>query len=172
MYHVGDYVVYGNSGVCRVAAVGAPDCPRVDPARNYYTLTPVYDTEILYVPVDTTASIRPILTKAQAEALIAQIPTVPEDRLDTRNLQMLSEYYRASFQSQDCMGLVRLLKTIHGKGVRAQQSGGKPGKVDQRYRKRAEDLLHGELAVALGIPREEVPAYIQSRLTEKTLEPV
>lgn len=30
--------------------------------------------------------------------------------------------------------------------------------------KRAEELLFGELAAALGIPREEVPRYIEARL--------
>ena len=170
MYCVGDYVVYSNSGVCRVTAVGVPDCARVDQTRDYYTLTPVYDTETLYVPVDTTAPIRPALTKAQAQALIAGMPAIQEEQLDTRSMQALAEYYRTSFQSQDCEGLVRLLKTIHGKDLRAQQNGGKPGKVDQRYRKRAEDLLHGELAVALEIPREQVLDYIQSCLEEDSLE--
>ena len=32
--------------------------------------------------------------------------------------------------------------------------------MDERYLKRAEELLYGELAVALDIPREEVAGYI------------
>ena len=38
------------------------------------------------------------------------------------------------------------------------------GTVDERFMKRAEELLFGELAAALGIPREEVPRYIEARL--------
>ena len=36
----------------------------------------------------------------------------------------------------------------------------KPSQLDERYMKRAEDLLHGELAYALGISKESVPDYI------------
>ena len=40
----------------------------------------------------------------------------------------------------------------------------KVGALDQRFMKRAEDLLFGELAAALDIPREEVPGYIARRV--------
>lgn len=40
------------------------------------------------------------------------------------------------------------------------------GVVDERYLRQAEELLFGELAVALGIDKEEVPEYIDSRLKE------
>ena len=38
------------------------------------------------------------------------------------------------------------------------------GQMDQRYMKRAEDVLYGELAAALDIPMEEVPDYIRTTL--------
>jgi CarD family transcriptional regulator len=38
------------------------------------------------------------------------------------------------------------------------------GAVNERFMKRAEDLLFGELGAALGIPRDEVPDYISSRI--------
>lgn len=41
------------------------------------------------------------------------------------------------------------------------QNGKKPVQIDQRYMKRAEDFLYGELAVALDIPYESVNAYIE-----------
>ena len=62
-------------------------------------------------------------------------------------------------QSHDCGDLVQLIKTVYAK---SRRSGRRLSQVDQRYRKRAEELLHGELSVALGIPFHEVPAYIES----------
>ena len=38
------------------------------------------------------------------------------------------------------------------------------GQVDQRYRKKAEGLLHGELSIALGIPLEQVEEYIRENM--------
>ena len=58
-----------------------------------------------------------------------------------------------------------MIKSIYTKSIHAETAGKKPSIVDQRFRKRAEDLLHGELAVALGIPKERVPDYIKQRLS-------
>ena len=38
------------------------------------------------------------------------------------------------------------------------------GAMDERYMKRAEDMLFGEFAVALGIDKNEVQAYISKRI--------
>ena len=60
--------------------------------------------------------------------------------------------------------LLRLVRQIYRRTQSARQSRRPPSQTDQRYMKRAEDLLYGELAVALGIPREEVVPYIAHRL--------
>ena len=50
MYQVGDLVIYGSSGVCRVSAVGKPGVSYVDEGKDYYTLSPLYGTEVIYAP--------------------------------------------------------------------------------------------------------------------------
>ena len=62
----------------------------------------------------------------------------------------------------------RLVRRIYLRTQNARQSRRQPSQTDQRYMKRAEDLLYGELAVALGIPREEVVTYIAQRLEQTT----
>lgn len=42
MFEVGDYVVHGNSGVCKVEAVQEMDGIGADKKRVYYTLIPLY----------------------------------------------------------------------------------------------------------------------------------
>ena len=44
------------------------------------------------------------------------------------------------------------------------ERGKKLGLVDERYMKRAEEMLHGELAVALDMTREQVPQFISDTL--------
>ena len=39
--------------------------------------------------------------------------------------------------------------------------------IDERFMRRAEELLFGELAVALEIEREDVPAYLAERLSRR-----
>ena len=166
MYQVGDYVVYGGSGVCQVDGVGAPSSSGCDSGRAYYTLHPLSGSETIYVPVDTHVSMRPVLTRQEADELICRLPSLPEYPVDreARNPQLLSHAYQASFRANSCTELARLLKTIHRKDADARRTGRQPGRMDERYRKRAEELLYRELSVALGIPRDGVPKYIRQRL--------
>lgn len=163
MYQAGEFIVYGTGGVCEVTAVGYPDFAQ-DEKRLYYTLTPVSGTETIYVPVDSTVFMRPVITKEKAEELIASIPAIEEDSFTTHSMRMANEHYQAVLQSHSCEDLVQLIKTVYAK---SRRNGRRVSQIDQRYRKRAEDLLHSELSVALGIPVSEVQPYIARAVAEK-----
>lgn len=152
MFHVGDHVVYGNSGICTVVAIQPMDRG----GKDYYTLQPFFSSEVIYTPVDTQVFMRPALTREEAETLISQMPCIESERCEDKNFAAMKEHYQKSFDSHACKDLVQLIKGIYDKGRR-----GKLGVVDQRYMKRAEDLLYGELAVALDIERENVLPYIR-----------
>ena len=166
MFQPGDFVVYGSSGVCRVIQVGALEGKSSDPTRQYYTLQPVFESERIYTPVDSGVFMRPAMTKEQAQAFIRQIPSIGEDLCTERNPATLRIHYEASLQSHQCEELVRLIKGIRHKCRETEKKGRKMGQVDQRYRKKAEGLLHGELAIALGIPLDQVERYIQENMEE------
>ena len=106
------------------------------------------------------------MTKEEAQNLIRQIPEIDGDVCTERNPANLRIHYEASLQSHECLELIRMIKGIRRKTRETEKKGRKMGQVDQRYRKKAEGLLHGELAIALGIPREEVEDYIHSALEE------
>ena len=44
MYQVGELVVYGAEGVCRVAAIGPLEMRGAKRETDYYTMTPLYGT--------------------------------------------------------------------------------------------------------------------------------
>ena len=73
MFKVGDYVVYGNSGVCRIENIGTLSIGSKD--KDYYTLVPVYGRNSrLYSVVDSDkVVIRPIMTKQESDALIDEM---------------------------------------------------------------------------------------------------
>lgn len=60
-----------------------------------------------------------------------------------------------------------MIKGIRHKYRETVRKGRKMGQVDQRYRKKAEGLLHGELSIALGIPLDQVEGYIQQNMQEE-----
>ena len=165
MFQPGDLIVYGNNGVCRVIKVGKPEVTVANGKRLYYTLQPLYSTEIIYTPVDSGVFMRPVISRDEAEKLISQIPQIRENVYTNRNLTMLSAHYEAAFQSHSCADLIQLIKSVYAKNASAEQHGKKPGQIDQRYMRRAENLLHGELAVSLGISRDDVSGYIAKAVT-------
>ncbi len=164
MFQQGEWIIYGSTGVCRVEGVGTPEWAPAGEGKLYYRLAPAFDTGVILIPVDSPVFMRPILTRSQAQELIDRIPQICAEQSVRCEARELAEHYRAFFQSHRCEDLVQLIKTIYQKGQALARQGKKPGKTDLQFRKRAEQLLHGELAVALGIPLDQVPAYIQQRL--------
>ena len=57
-----------------------------------------------------------------------------------------------------------MTKSIYAKKKDAESRQKKIGMTDEKFLRRAEDLLYGELAVALDIGRDEVRSYISDRL--------
>lgn len=166
MYQVGDLIVYAMNGICRVTEIGPKPELGGDADTLYYTLTPLYRTEVIYTPVDANQFMRPALTRKKALELIAQIPAIEEQELDSRNMKLAAEYYQNALRTHDCTELVRLIKTIYTKNQAARLQRKNLSQIDQRYMKRAEDLLYGELGTALGIQPEGVQQYIEQTVAE------
>lgn len=164
MYEIGDLIVYGGEGVCRVEAIGIPPLAGVNRERQYYTLKPLYREGRVYTPVDSKVFMRPVITRDAADALIRCIPEIKPEVYENSNLRFLNEYYQAQLQNYSCEGLLKLICSTRAKREVMHSRGKKLGLVDERYMKRAQDMLHGEFAVALGIERGEVPDYIRRTL--------
>ena len=151
MFQKGEYIMYGSTGVCRVEDVAVPDnIPMKEKGTLYYKLAPVYGAGNIYIPVDSKVFMRPVLTKEQANELIDKIPSIQEPVYEAKDQKNLADCYRASLRAHECEKL--------------EGTGRKLGKADTEYMKQAQALLHGELAVVLGIPFEVVPEYIAGRI--------
>lgn len=167
MYQKGDLIVYGSSGVCRVEDIGPlKGAGGVKGSRDYYTLSPVFSSGVIYTPVDTAVFMRPVLSREQVDALIDKIPQLEESDCNITNLRLLTEHYHAAFESHQCEDLLRLIKELYQRGQNSTKQGRRVGLTEMKYRKQAEELVHGEFSVALGISYEEVPDYIARRLSQ------
>lgn len=162
MYQPGDMIVYGSTGVCRVKEVTRLDFQSGN--QLYYALDPLYQDGVIYTPVDTKVFMRPVITKEEAEALIDKIPTMQAAAYHNSVLRELEEHYAGYLKSHDCGDLIELAMSIYAKKQLLATQHRKFGAVDERFLKRAEDLLDGELAVALGVPKDQVGAYISARV--------
>ncbi len=164
MYQVGEFIVYGGEGVCQVMDVGKLNIPGSAKDKLYYTLSPLYRDGTIYIPVDSAVFMRPILSREAAQALVRSIPDIEAKQLPSQSLRAANEQYQQLIRSHSCTDMIQLIKTAYQKQQHKHAAGAKPGQMDERYMKRAEDLLYGELAVSLGIPKEQVCDYIASEV--------
>lgn len=166
MYHVDDYVIYGNNGVCQIKSIGA--LPILDQDKQYYTLTPIFSTETIYTPTDTSIFMRPVIVQAEAQQLFDEVYSFIENIADHCKGISLVDHYEDYIKSSDSQDLVYLIKVIHAKKFLAIQSGKKTISLrDQQFLKEAEKLLYGEIAIVTGSTKDEVKHKVDSRLEEK-----
>ena len=165
MYQPGELIMYSTTGVCRVEEISVPvDLPYSDGVTPYYKLIPLYGAGTIHIPVNTGVFMRPVLTRQQAEKLVASIPHIEEDDCQIDNPRLAAEHFRARFGTHRCEDLVCLIKTVYRRSAAQEKRGRKPSRAEQQLLQRAEGLLHGELAVALDLPLDEVPGYIRQTM--------
>jgi len=159
MYSVGDYVVCGNKGVCRVEKISVLDISGAS-GEEYYILKPVYTPgSTVYISLETAdEKLRPVLSKKEANKLVKQMPGIPD--IVVENDKQLEGEYKNCIRSNDATELVRLLKTIYHRKEARFAAGRKETALDAKYFRMAGDYLYGELAISLGIARDEVEKYI------------
>lgn len=166
MFEIGDYIVCGNNGICTVENISTIDVPDVDPNRLYYILQPVYaKTSVVYIPVDNEKIImRKVLTKEQVNELIDHIPEI--ETIREMNDKLREERFKECMKHYDCADWIKVIKTLYLRKQERVQKGQKVTATDARYLKTAEDNLYCEFAMALGIEKNEVEAFIEKRMEE------
>jgi len=157
VFNVGDFIIYGNSGVCKVMGVGPLD---EGDDREYYTLKPVYirDSTIL-TPVDNDRVVmREVMTREEATDFISGIKDI--GTLDVIDERKIDHDYKRALLTCDPSEIVKTIKTIYIRTEERQAEGKKATASDSKYCHIAEDNLYGELAISLDMDKEEVREYI------------
>ncbi len=163
MFEKGEWIVYGNTGVCQVEDIGIPhDIPVQEKGKAYYRLNPAYEAGEIYIPVDTSVFMRPVLSKEEADGLLREMSA----GCGEETAQTLDEEYKKCLSDHECGEWMHLLTSLRLWEWKMKKQGKKIGKLYQRYEKRAQELLYGELSVALGIPYEELEREMERRFSE------
>jgi len=165
MFRVGELMVYGSTGVCRVEEIVSLDQPGACRGRSYYLLKPLWQDGVIYAPVDSRkVPMRPVMSREEAEALIDQMPGIQAAVCRGTTAQALAQQYQTAVRDGGHQALIEMMKAIHYKRGQAELKNRRLGMIDERYMKQAERMLYGELATALDIGFDEVESYIASRI--------
>ncbi|MBQ4058701.1 MAG: CarD family transcriptional regulator [Lachnospiraceae bacterium] len=171
MFSIGEYIVYGMNGVCRVEEIGPMSLGGVDSDKVYYTLLPLYTKgSRVFTPVDNQKVImRPVISEQEVCQLIDDIQNIEEiDVTDDKRRELA---YKEAVKSCDCRELIRIINTTRKRKQERLAQGKKISACDERYLKQAQDTLYGEFAISLKIEKGEVEEFISSRMKTPKMAP-
>ena len=160
MFSIGDKIIYGENGVCTVSKIAPLDQSGASPGRLFYHLEPLIGSGIYFTPVDSGAFMRPVISREEAEALIDAMPSIAPAICRDNRFNHVDAFYKELFRQHSCEALVAIVKGLR---ERMNEKKTKSSRAESTM-KRARDMLHGELSIALGMEVSEVEDYILSRI--------
>lgn len=165
MFKAGDYVIYGNTGVCKVEGIGPLSIGSSD--KDYYTLVPVYGRNSrIYAVVDSDKVVmRSIMTKEESDALIDEIEEI--DALFIDDERKREEIYKETMKTCDGREWVKIIKALYIRKLDRLAKGKKVTSSDERYLQMAEENLYGELAFSLQMSKEEVEELMTEKIKKE-----
>ena len=164
MYSVGQMVVYGPHGVCKII----DECPmRVDKKKvDYFVLEPVDRPGArYYIPAKNDAALAklsPVLSKDELDRLLSQAYNAEDIWVADENHR--KALYRDLMNKGDRVALLCMIRSLYAHKRKQLEAGRKFHLCDENFLNDAEKLLSTEFALVLNIPPNEVGIYIQSRL--------
>jgi len=166
MFNKKDFVVYENAGVCKVEDIVEMEFSD-EGRKKYYVLRPLSSDGTIYTPVDNRkVSIRPVISKEEALNIIKKLPSADIRSYDGLKNTDLEAKYKESIRTHNCSDLIRLEMSIYRKCKTARKAGKKISELDDRYLKHLNDLINGELSIALDIPKDDVPEFIAGKISK------
>lgn len=163
MYQVGDHVIYGHDGVCRVEEIGTPNQSGFDRQREYYRLMPQHRSGTIYVPVTGTRIVmRPPVAPEELNALLNGFEELPLLEDIPAEGRQAGEYYRLLLARHSCRELLQLCKTLHTRQHSGSRARSKLNTTDQRSLKTAEEMLLEEFAFVWDISLEEAGQRLEA----------
>lgn len=164
VFAVGDMVVYGIHGVCRIADLERRIVDRK--AIEYYVLEPTNPPIAkFYVPTQNpvaVAKMRKVLTKDALNQLLESQEIRENSWIADENAR--KDKYRQLITQADCAELIPMIRALHIHKQEQLAAGKKFHLCDDNFLKDAQRLITAEVSQILGIAPEEVGPYIQSKI--------
>lgn len=166
MFEIGEYVVYGNNGVCKVEDITKMGMSGVKSDRMYYKLIPsAKNARIIFTPVDNDKVVmRRVMSREEARKLIDDLPEI--EPLEVKDDRQREEIYKKAFISCDPRQWCGIIRTLDLRKRERAKAGRKITSMDERYYRQVEEELLSELSVVLEMDKEKVDECIQKRLDE------
>ena len=164
MRGIGEIVLYGTDGVCRITEITEKKFGKE--TVKYYVLTTLYrGNSVIYVPVGNIkleSKMRDIISRQELDELICNIPN--EECIWIENEPLRKIKYKEIITGGDRRDMFRLVKTLYRHRINQENSGKKMHMTDERFMKDAEKILYDEIAHVFGMEHREVANYITEKI--------
>ena len=162
-FSIGDKVVYGGNGVCKITEIKEMSFFNEMP-KKYYVLEPIFtkQTSVMYVPLDNevmVAKIRPVIGRAEALQLIETLSENKVEWIEDKNLR--KDRYNSIVARGTCEEIMGVIKAVLTHQARLVNEGKRLNMQDEKALVDAENRMNAELALALDMQPDEVPDFIR-----------
>ncbi len=166
-HKIGEYVVYKNSGICKITDIRKERFPKIG-ERVYYICSPVYDSSaVIYAPADsadTENGMHKVLTAEEIDAIISQAEEI--DEALSEDSRERTAVYEQKLLSGNRAEILWIIKNIYSEKRQREGQKKKLYANDAKILATAEKIITEEFAFALGISRNEVIPYIAKKINE------
>lgn len=164
MYQIGDRVIYGIHGVCRVTDLEERIIDRQK--RVYLVLEPEGQVGSRYlVPTHNAtamAKLRQMLTAQVLEEMLCSDAVRQDGWIPDENQR--KQTYRELIASGDRESLMRMVHTLYGRRAEQTAAGKKFHMCDENFLRDAEKLLSSEIAMVLDMDADAAKQYLREQL--------
>lgn len=163
---IGDTVVYGGNGVCKVDAIQDIRMGHERP-QKYYVLKTLFvrQTVTVFVPINNEklmAKIQPVISKEEALDLIDTIEPGKGEWIEDRNERKTR--FSEMLSSADRREIISLISIISKHRDELAKDGKSLNMQDEKYLTDATHRINSEFAVALDMNIEDVPGFIREKI--------
>lgn len=164
-YSVNDLVLYGISGVCRIAAIET--CKLGKESAEYYRLTPLRDEKsVIYVPTENPVlcgRMKKIFSPEEMERFLSEIPEKGWPWIE--NDRERQEKCQSALLASDRHSVAGIIRMFYSRRDELAAIGKRLRAADERFLQESEKILFGEMAVVFGIKPEDAAASFGNKLT-------
>lgn len=156
MYKIGNTVMYGTTGVCRIEEI--TECEFGGVKKSYYILKPLFqDGAKMYIPKDNeklVSKMRKVLSADEVKELIYHQAESDVQWIDKDNER--KQLYSQVLDKGDRRQMIALIKTVLKHQSEQVSQGKKLHICDENFLTRAQRILYDEFSMVLHIKREDV----------------
>ena len=164
MYQVGEWVVYGIHGVCRIVGTEKQLVNRK--RTQYLVLEPLTQNESrFYLPTENPtamAKLKPVLSKSDLADLLASDIVRQDVWIQEENHR--KQYYRELIGSGDRVAIMKMVTSLYRYKAAQTAAGKKFHQSDENFLRDAEKLLSSEIALVMELSAQDARNYLREQL--------